>query len=162
MAQPTERPDCLVVLSLGAGVLLFITGDTVYKFWHQVIGQQMIPFPSFIDAIYVTMYPVLGMGLLLLARTRIPRGDRASLIDALTITIGVGLLSWVLLISPNVRAPGGIVLAMLAHLWSAGGFRNAAGRLLAIGALGTLVSDSIYGLANGLLRDAHEPSFWPG
>ncbi len=41
-----------------------------------------------------------------------------------------------------------LVLAMLAHLWSAGGFRNAAGRLLAIGALGTLVSDSIYGLAN--------------
>ncbi len=88
--------------------MLFITGDTVYKFWHQIIGEQMIPFPSFIDAIYVTMYPVLAIGLLLLARARVPRGDRASLIDALTITIGVGLLSWVLLIGPNVRAPGGI------------------------------------------------------
>ena len=37
---------------------------------------------------------------------------------------------------------------MLAHLWSAGGFRIPAGRLLAIGALGTLVSDTLYGLAN--------------
>ncbi len=36
---------------------------------------------------------------------------------------------------------------MLAHLWSAGGLRNTAGRLLAIGALGTLVADSVYGLA---------------
>ncbi len=53
---------------LGGGVLLFITGDAIYKFWHQIIGQNNIPFPSFIDAIYVTMYPVLAIGLLLLAR----------------------------------------------------------------------------------------------
>jgi diguanylate cyclase (GGDEF)-like protein/PAS domain S-box-containing protein len=79
------------------------------------------------------------------------------------ITIGVGLLSWIFLIGPNVRAPGGLlvrctaaayplgdvlVLAMLAHLWSAGGLRNTAGRLLAIGTLGTLVADTVYGLAN--------------
>jgi hypothetical protein len=48
---------------LGAGVLLFITGDTTYKFWHQIMGQNNIPFPSFIDGIYVTMYPVLAVGL---------------------------------------------------------------------------------------------------
>ena len=148
---------------LGSGVLLFITGDTVYKFWHQIMGQQNIPFPSFIDVIYITMYPVVAVGLLLLARARVPGGNRASLIDSLTITLAVGLLSWIFLIGPNVRAPGGmlvrltsaayplgdvLVLAMLAHLWSAGGFRNTAGRLLAVGALGTLVSDSLYGLAN--------------
>jgi PAS domain S-box-containing protein len=148
---------------IGGGVLLFITGDTTYKFWHQIIGQQNIPFPSFIDAIYITMYPVLAIGLLLLARKRVPGGDHASLIDALTLTLGVGLLSWIFLIGPNVRGPGTVlvrltaaayplgdvlVLAMLAHLWSNGGFRHAAGRLLAIGAVGTLVSDSLYGLAN--------------
>jgi diguanylate cyclase (GGDEF)-like protein/PAS domain S-box-containing protein len=148
---------------LGGGVFLFITGDTIYKFWHQIMGQQQIPFPSFIDVIYITMYPVLAVGLLLLTRARIPGGNRATLIDALTITLGVGLLSWIFLIGPNVRAPGDLlvrltsaayplgdilVLAMLAHLWSAGGFHNTAGRLLAVGALGTLVSDSLYGLAN--------------
>jgi diguanylate cyclase (GGDEF)-like protein/PAS domain S-box-containing protein len=149
---------------LGGGVLLFISGDTIYKFWHQIMGQQNIPFPSFIDVIYITMYPVVAIGLLLLTRARLPGGNRASLIDALTVTLGVGLLSWIFLIGPNVRAdhegllvrltsaayPLGdvLVLAMLAHLWSAGGFRNPAGRLLAIGALGTLVSDSVYGLAN--------------
>ena len=148
---------------LGGGVFLFITGDTVYKFWHQIMGQQQIPFPSFVDVIYISMYPVIAVGLLLLTRARVPGGDRASLIDALTVTLGVGLLSWIFLIGPNVRAPGDIlvrltsaayplgdvlVLAMLAHLWSAGGFRNTAGRLLAIGALGSLVSDSLYGLAN--------------
>jgi len=147
---------------MGAGVLLFITGDTIYKSWHQIMGQQNIPFPSFIDAIYITMYPVLAVGLLLLARSRGPGGDHASLLDGLIITVGVALLSWIFLIGPNVRAPGGLLvrftaaayplgdvllLAMLAHLWSAGGLRNTAGRLLAIGTLGTLVADSVYGLA---------------
>jgi diguanylate cyclase (GGDEF)-like protein/PAS domain S-box-containing protein len=147
---------------IGAGVTLFITGDTIYKTWHQIMGQQNIPFPSFIDAIYITMYPVLAVGLLLLVRARLPGGDRSSLLDALIITLGVGLLSWIFLIGPNVRAPGGLLvrltaaayplgdvllLAMLAHLWSAGGLRNAAGRLLAIGIVGTLVADSVYGLA---------------
>ncbi len=88
---------------------------------------------------------------------------RPSLLDALIVTVGLGLLSWIFLIGPNVRAPGGmlvrltaaayplgdvLLLAMLAHLWSAGGLRNAAGRLLAIGTLGTLVADSVYGLAD--------------
>jgi diguanylate cyclase (GGDEF)-like protein/PAS domain S-box-containing protein len=148
---------------LSAGVLLFITGDTTYKFWHQIIGQQNIPFPSFIDAIYITMYPVLAIGLLLLARKRSSRGDQTTLIDALTVTLGVGLLSWIFLIGPNVRGPGTtlvrltaaayplgdvLLLAMLAHLWSNGGFRHAAGRLLAIGTVGTLIADSLYGFAN--------------
>ena len=148
---------------LGGGVLLFISGDTIYKFWHQIMGQQNIPFPSFIDVIYITMYPVVAVGLLLLTRARVPGGNRASLIDALTVTLGVGLLSWIFLIGPTVRGQGDLlvrltsaayplgdvlVLAMLAHLWSAGGFRNTAGRLLAIGAVGTLFADSLYGLAN--------------
>ena len=159
-----NRPNApLAWWFLAAGVLLFITGDTTYKFWHQIMGQQNIPFPSFIDAIYITMYPVLAVGLLLLARKRVPGDDRASLIDALTITLGVGLLSWIFLIGPNVRGPGTLLvrltaaayplgdvllLAMLAHLWSNGGFRHVAGRLLAIGTVGTLISDSLYGLAN--------------
>jgi len=157
------RPDARIAWwFLGGGVLLFITGDTTYKVWHQLIGG-VVPFPSFIDAIYITMYPVLAVGLLLLARSRVPGGDRASLLDSVTITLGVGLLSWVFLIGPNVRAPGGLlarltaagyplgdilVLAMLAHLWNAGGLKNTAGRLLAIGTVGTLVSDSFYGLIN--------------
>jgi hypothetical protein len=75
----------------------------------------------------------------------------------------VGLLSWIFLIGPNVRGSGTLlirltaaayplgdvlILAMLAHLWSNGGFRHTAGRLLAIGSVGILISDSLYGLAN--------------
>ena len=148
---------------LGGGVLLFVTGDTTYKYWHQIMGQQHIAFPSFVDAIHLTVYPVLAVGLLLLARAQVPDGDQASLLDALTITLGVGLLSWIFLIGPDLRTSGGLlvrftavayplgdvlVLAMLAHLWSAGGVRHTAGRLLAAGAVGALVSDALYEVAN--------------
>ena len=102
-AQPARTPRSHGGSSASA-CFLFITGDTTYKFWHQIIGNNQIPFPSFIDAIYVTMYPVLAIGLLLLARARVRGGDRASILDALTITLGMGLLSWIFLIGPNVRA----------------------------------------------------------
>ena len=99
----------------------------------------------------------------LLARARVPGGDRASLIDALTDHPGRRAAVVDLPHRTERPAPGDLlvrltsaayplgdvlVLAMLAHLWSAGGFRNTAGRLLAIGAVGTLISDSLYGLAN--------------
>ncbi|MGD0441044.1 MAG: EAL domain-containing protein [Acidimicrobiales bacterium] len=147
---------------LGGGVLLLVASDTTYKFWHQIIGRQHIPFPSFIDPVHLAVYPVLAAGLLILAREQVPDGDRASLLDGLTITLGVGVLFWVFLIGPNLRAPGGVlttltaaayplgdvlVLAMLARLWSAGGMRYIAGRLLAIAILGALLADSLYELA---------------
>jgi diguanylate cyclase (GGDEF)-like protein/PAS domain S-box-containing protein len=43
----------------------------------------------------------LIIGLFVLIRRRNPRPDRSALIDALILTIGVGLLSWVFLIAPN-------------------------------------------------------------
>jgi hypothetical protein len=45
-------------------------------------------------------------GMLLLVRRRNPRRDPAALIDAAILTIGVGLLSWVFLISPNIHLSG--------------------------------------------------------
>src|SRR5205823_13663605 len=41
-----------------------------------------------------------------LVRRRNPRRDRSALIDALILTIGVGLISWTLLIAPNVHLSG--------------------------------------------------------
>ena len=45
--------------------------------------------------------PFLIAGLIILVRSRNPGRDRAALIDALVITIGVGVLSWVFLMAPN-------------------------------------------------------------
>ncbi len=45
------------------------------------------------------------LGLLLLVRRRNPRSNRNTLIDAAILTLGLSLLSWMLLIAPYLRDP---------------------------------------------------------
>ena len=75
-------------------------------------------------------------GLLIFVRWRTPDRDRRSLIDALTLTVGLALLSWIYLILPYVHNPAlsslqtsvaiayplgdVLVLAMLARLLAPG------------------------------------------
>ena len=49
--------------------------------------------------------------MLLLVRRRNPDGDRAAGIDALILTVGFALLSWVILVSPNIHLSGLSLLA---------------------------------------------------
>jgi len=140
-------------------LLCFITGDSVYDVLTEMLNQDN-PFPSIADVCYLAMYPLIAGGLLALVRARTINRDWASLVDALTITIGLGLLSWVYLILPYVNAAGltplqratsiayplcdVLVLAMLARLLG-GGLRIRALQLLALGAGGLLASDVLYG-----------------
>src|SRR6476660_10546749 len=85
-----------------AGQFLFFSGDVYTYSYRKLLGAE-VGFPSVGDALYLLVYPVLMAGLFILVRRRSPRPDRAALIDALILTIGVGLLSWVFLIAPNVH-----------------------------------------------------------
>ncbi|HYZ75871.1 MAG TPA: EAL domain-containing protein [Gaiellaceae bacterium] len=95
-----------------AGQLLFFAGD-MYTYSYPKLAGVDVPFPSFGDALYVAVYPVLMAGLLVLVKRRTPRRDPAALIDALILTVGVGLLSWVFIIAPNVHLSGLSLLAKL-------------------------------------------------
>ena len=64
-----------------------------------------LPFPSFADVLYLSCYPLYAVGLLMFIYWRTPDGDLRSLIDALTLTAGLGLLSWTFLIRPYVNNP---------------------------------------------------------
>jgi diguanylate cyclase (GGDEF)-like protein/PAS domain S-box-containing protein len=83
-----------------AGLVLFVSGDVI-TYNYERIFQTVAPFPSIGDALYLAVYPVLVAGLVVLVRARNPGRDRPALIDALVITIGVGVLSWVFLMAPN-------------------------------------------------------------
>src|SRR5205085_11206199 len=93
-----------------AGQFLFFAGD-MYTYSYPKLAGVDVPFPSFGDALYVAVYPVLMAGLLVLVKRRSPRRDPAALIDALILTVGVGLLSWVFIIAPNVHLSGLSLLA---------------------------------------------------
>jgi two-component system cell cycle response regulator len=118
------------------------------------------PFPSVADAVYLAFFPLLAAGLLLLVRARTPGRDRTSPIDAIIIGTGAGLLSWVFLIVPYVRAPDltmlqrlisiyypvvdVMLLAVAVRLWRAGSQSTAAFWLLTVSLLALLVGDTFY------------------
>ena len=87
------------------GQFLFFAGDLYTYSYPKLLGAD-VGFPSIGDGFYLAVYPVLMAGLFVLVKRRNPRPDRAALIDALILTIGVGLLSWVFLIAPNIHLSG--------------------------------------------------------
>ena len=149
-----------------AGQLLFVSGD-VYTY-----SNPNAPFPSPGDALYLAVYPVLMAGLLVLVKRRNPRRDPSALIDALILTIGIGLLSWVFLIAPNIHLqeiswlgkavsiayPLGDVLLLAAAIRLAvdAGRRAPAFYLLSGSIVCLLATDSAYNLA--ILKDTYSHS----
>jgi diguanylate cyclase (GGDEF)-like protein/PAS domain S-box-containing protein len=82
------------------GQFLFFSGD-LYTYTYPNAS-----FPSIGDAFYLAVYPALMAGMLVLVRRRNPRRDPAAFIDAAILTIGIGLISWVFLIAPNIHLSG--------------------------------------------------------
>jgi len=97
MHKPRARAAWLL---FAFGQFLFFSGD-VYTY-----SNPNASFPSPGDALYLLVYPVLMAGLFVLIKRRNPRRDSSALIDALILTIGVGLLSWTFLIAPNIHLSG--------------------------------------------------------
>jgi diguanylate cyclase (GGDEF)-like protein/PAS domain S-box-containing protein len=104
--RPKARAAWLLFI---LGNFLFFAGDLYTYSYPKLFGVE-VEFPSLGDAIYLTVYPALVAGLLVLVRRRNPRGDRAGVIDSLILTVGVGLLSWVFLVAPNIHLSGLTVL----------------------------------------------------
>jgi PAS domain S-box-containing protein len=99
MHEPRQRlPWYLVAI----GQALFVAGDVITYNYERFFGTAP-PFPSIGDLLYLSVYPFLIAGVLLLVRQRSPGRDRASLIDSLIIAIGIGTLSWVFLLAPYAR-----------------------------------------------------------
>ncbi len=155
---PTHpRAWLLLVLGVGTFALGDITYDVLTKFIH-----EQNPFPSLADVFYLATYLLLAAGLITMVRMRRRRdGESGALLDALVITLGLGVLSWMYLIQPYVHAtdmtlvakltsiayPLGdiLLLCVLARLVFGGGTPSTSVRLLTMGAVGVLVADSAYG-----------------
>ncbi|MFG2837759.1 aminotransferase class I/II-fold pyridoxal phosphate-dependent enzyme [Streptomyces zaomyceticus] len=155
--RPSRRWPWLV---LAAANLAFVGGDTAYNALEAFFGQTR-PFPSVADALYLATYPLFAVGLFGFIRYRAVGRDLGVVLDALILTSGLALLSWVNLITPLARSdemtwlekaisiayPLGdvLMLAMLARLLVPGGLRSRSVQLLTLGTCGILASDVIYG-----------------
>jgi diguanylate cyclase (GGDEF)-like protein/PAS domain S-box-containing protein len=148
---------------LACGVAMFIMGDNLFS-GSQFIRHELPSFPSLVDVVYLLVYPLLATGLVLLVRKRTPGRHLPSFLDACIITVGVGLLSWVVLIVPYFRTadmtwierltaiayPLGDValLAVAVRLVVGSGRRPPAFWLLAGSVVPLLVADALYGFMN--------------
>ena len=82
------------------GQALFVAGDVITYNYDRFFGREL-PFPSIGDVFYLSVYPCLIAGIILLVRKRSPGRDRESVIDSLIVAIGVGVISWVFLMAPT-------------------------------------------------------------
>ncbi len=145
---------------VAVGQTLFVCGDVITYNYRAFFGTEA-PFPSVGDLFYLSVYPFLAAGVLLLIRRRSPGRDRASLIDSLIVTVGVGVISWVFLIAPyahekslelvqKLTAMGyptmDLILVLVAvRLAVGGGGRPAAFYLLIASVVVLFATDNIYG-----------------
>jgi len=155
--RPVRKAPWLVLAVAQAS---FIAGQMSFLV-AGLLGKEL-PFPSFADVLYLATYPLYAAALLIFIRWRTPDRDRRSLIDALTLTAGLGLLSWLYLILPYANNPhlswlqkavaigyplsDVLVLAIVARLLAPGSWQSRSVQLLTLGIVGELVSDTSYGL----------------
>ena len=146
---------------VAAGTATFIAGDTTYDLLTGPLGMKN-PFPSVADLLYLATYPLFAGGLLLVVRVRSDDRDRQALVDAVIITVGMGLLAWVFWAAPyaqdgtltlvekavSIAYPVGDValLAVLARLLVGRGSRSRSLRFLTLGTVGLLAADVLYGM----------------
>ena len=155
------------------GLFLFWLGD-VYTYSYELLLESEVPFPSLGDAAYILVYPVLIAGLVMLVRRRNPESDRAGVIDSLIMTLGLALISWVMLIKPYVRDgeltllvklvsiayPLGDILLLAAAIRLAvdAGRRAPAFFLIVASIVALLATDFVYGLTT--LNGTYTGQLW--
>jgi len=144
------------------GLCLYWMGDVYTYSYPTYILHHEVPFPSIGDAIYLTVYPALMVGLLIVVRRRNPETNRNTLVDAAILTLGLSLLSWILLITPylhdhtlgllpkmvSVAYPLGdiLLLAAAVRLLLDRGPRRPAFYMLCASIVALLITDFIYGV----------------
>jgi diguanylate cyclase (GGDEF)-like protein len=96
--RPVRRAPWYLLLG---GITVGMIGDVTWSVCDYVLHADL-NWPTPIDAIYLSTYILFASGLFLLIRGRTSGGDRGGLIDAATVTTGVGLLSWVFLLKPII------------------------------------------------------------
>jgi len=165
--RPSHR---LPWMLFAIGQLLFVAGDVLSYNYEKFFGTEL-PYPAISDVFYLLVYPCLVAGLLLILRRRSAGRDRGSLIDSAMFAIGIGIVSWVVLIAPYVHDPSlsGIekstamayplmdllLLAVAMRLAAGAGRKATAFNLIVVGVAALFITDAIYGWM--LLNNGYTP-----
>ncbi len=154
------REERLAWSLIGVGALAWAVGDTYW--WLALSGRDQVPVPSIADGFYLTLYPLLYAGVLLLMRARVPRFDARHWLDAIAAALIVGAVGAAVLMPSILAANSGsdtasvatnlayplsdlLVLCLVAGLAGLMGWRpGRAIGLLALGCVTFALADSVY------------------
>lgn len=147
--------------AFAAGMALFAVGDVIFNVY--IFVGHTVPTPSVADFFYLAAYPVIGVGALLLVRSRTPNAGFSSALDGLIVAVAVGVLAWISILGHYAHEPalsvGGRLTAIAYPMWDlllvviiirlvfSTGVRNFSYRLLFASVTLLLVVDGLYALA---------------
>jgi PAS domain S-box-containing protein len=96
---------------LGLGLLSWVLGQMIFTFYEWVLGQPP-PLPSIADVGYLSVYPFLLLGILLLPARPIPVASRTRIaLDGLMIMTAAVTFSWYFILGPVMRQGSETTLA---------------------------------------------------
>ena len=162
---------------LGLGILSWALGQMVFTYYEWVLGRPP-PLPSIADVGYLSVYPFLLLGILLLPARPIPVASRTRIaLDGLMTMTGAVTFSWYFILGPVMQQgsettlakavssayplAGMVLIACLIILASRPGQHSLrrAVRLLALGLILIVIADSNF--AYWSLHDAYATGTLP-
>ncbi|GAA3464578.1 diguanylate cyclase [Saccharothrix longispora] len=96
--RPGKRAPWIV---LGLSQVVYALADATFYVSHYVLNETR--YPAVADVFYLGHYPLVVVGLVVLIRQRRSDRDLPGLLDAVSLTVVAGLLSWVFVIGPQTR-----------------------------------------------------------
>src|SRR5215203_3407220 len=88
---------------LGLGILSWVLGQMIFTFYEWVLGQPP-PLPSIADVGYLSVYPFLLLGILLLPSRPMPVASRTRIaLDGLMIMTAAVTFSWYFILGPVMQ-----------------------------------------------------------
>src|SRR5215204_6589366 len=96
---------------LGLGILSWVLGQAIFTYYEWALGQPP-PLPSIADVGYLSVYPFLLLGILLLPARPIPVASRTRIaLDGLMIMTGAVTFSWYFILGPVMQQGSETILA---------------------------------------------------
>jgi signal transduction histidine kinase len=159
-AQALEH-DRLPWRLFALGLLSNVVADAISSYYEIALDKEPAV-PSAADVFYLSSYPFLLTGIVLLLRGFGTVRTRAAVLDAVIVAVAAGTIQWIFFVDPYLRTADKpltravemtyptmdlLMFVVLAQLALGVGFRKTAYRLLVLSVALWIVGDEIFGLS---------------
>jgi PAS domain S-box-containing protein len=108
--RPASSAPWWILAAAGAALVL----GTFMALGYFLVTHQALPSPSVVDIVYLAPVPLYSVGVAMLVRRLMRHSQWEGALDAAIVTLGLGAISWVYLVAPQLDSGhlGGMALAV--------------------------------------------------